>query len=95
MNITDDIRDQDFKNGMLKSAFDLGDNGVGDRDNFQPDWDSIFLQELHGVALIAGDSHESVDSALAEVKGILGASVREVGTLQGDVRPGPQRGHEQ
>jgi Dyp-type peroxidase family len=94
INITDDIKDQNFKDGMLKGAENLGDNGVGSGASFQPDWDSTFLQELHGVALIAGDDHDSVDSALANVKSILGASVREVSTLQGDVRPGDERGHE-
>ena len=81
---------------MKADAGNLGDNGVREADgSFTPDWDNTFLQEIHGVALVAGDSHDSVNEALANVKDILGVSVSEISTISGDVRPGDQKGHEQ
>lgn len=48
---------------------------------------------------MAGDSFESVDGKLGEVKAILSdngtSSIAEVTTLAGDVRPGKEKGHEQ
>lgn len=80
---------------MIKDACGLGDRGTGGCSNFKPDWDAAFLQEIHGVTLVAGDSHDTVNSKLADVKQILGATVKEITTLSGDVRPGDQKGHEQ
>jgi len=97
LNITDDIKDSSFTSGMRNSAIrTLGDNQVTDPDGtVRPDWDDTFLQEIHGVALVAGDSHDSVNEALTNVKNILSNSVKEISTISGDVRPGDQKGHEQ
>ncbi|KAF2707322.1 DyP-type peroxidase [Pleomassaria siparia CBS 279.74] len=94
IGIVDDIKDPAFSNGMKNDAAVLGDNGVFGDDGFVPDWDAAFLEEIHGVALIAGDSHESVDEKLANVKDILKTTVKEISTLSGDVRPGDERGRE-
>ena len=81
---------------MLSDAFDLGDNGVQQSgESFQPDWDETFLQEIHGVTLVTGDSDDTVNEKLASVKDILSGSVTEIATVNGDVRPGDQAGHEQ
>jgi hypothetical protein len=65
-----------------------------------PDWDSHFLQEIHGVILISGESHETIRKKKQEIEDIFGvnsshASIKEIVTLQGDVRPGDQSAHEQ
>ena len=77
MNITDNIGDDAFTNGMAAKASDLGDKGT-------TQWDKTFLQELDGVALITGDSDNTVNQKLASVKQILSKSVKEVTTMTGD-----------
>jgi hypothetical protein len=51
------------------------------------------------VVLITGNSFESVNEKLSEVKSMFSSdgvsSITEVATLAGDVRPGDQKGHEQ
>lgn len=96
MNISDNIQDPTFTSGMREDAKNLGDSGAPGADGkFQPSWDAAFLQELHGVALVTGDSRDTVNQKLASVKQILSTSVKEVTTITGDVRPGDQKGHEQ
>lgn len=84
---------------MLKEAQDLGDKAIPDKPGFEPDWDAAFLQEIHGVILITGDTHYTLNSQLEDVKCILmknnNHTIKEIATLVGDVRPGDQRGHEQ
>jgi hypothetical protein len=80
---------------MIEDARNLGDNGVQSGEDFHPDWDDAFLQEIHGVGLITGDSRDSVNSKLASVKEILSDTVKEIATMSGDVRPDDQAGHEQ
>ncbi|KNZ82347.1 Peroxidase 1 [Termitomyces sp. J132] len=89
-----------FKQGQQQTAQKLGDKGAGNP--FVPDWEPEFLQDIHAVILISGDSHTTVDEKLDEVKknfGIGGnqqnpASIKEVTTIRGDVRPGEESGHE-
>lgn len=85
------IGDKKFTDGMAIDAKNLGDNMKGDT----PDWDSTFLQEIHGVALVTGDSHDTLNQKMADVKDILKDTVKEISTVSGDVRPGDQKGHEQ
>lgn len=74
----------------------LGDREVQqDNGTFQPDWEGTFMQDIHGVALVTGDSHDTVNEKLSSVKDVLSGSVAEISTLSGDVRPGDQMGHEQ
>jgi hypothetical protein len=80
---------------MRDDAQRLGDNGVDTDTDFLPDWDDAFLQEIHGVGLITGDSRETVNGKLASVKDILSDTVKEIATIVGDVRPDEQAGNEQ
>lgn len=81
---------------MKSGASNLGDNGVQQADGtFQPDWDDTFLQEIHGVTLVTGTDHDTVNEKLASVKDVLSGAVTEISTLSGDVRPGDEAGHEQ
>lgn len=86
--------DQDFKNGQRADATPagLGDNIAN--------WDPAFLQDIHAVILVSGDTHKSVDKKFQQVKDIFGvgsakSSIKELKTIVGDVRPGKEDGHEQ
>jgi hypothetical protein len=93
--------DANFLNGQKADAESLGDKGSGTGPSFVPDWDPAFLQEIHGVILVSGDSHSSVNKALSEAKIAFGIasldepSIKEVISIVGDVRPGKESGHEQ
>jgi len=86
-----------FKVGQKADATNLGDPKKADGN---PDWDPAFLQEIHGVILIAGNSHLNVNKKKLEIETLFGvntplASIKEVTSIIGDVRPGDQHGHEQ
>ena len=72
-------------------------NNLGDPKSAdgKPDWDSHFLQDIHGVILISGDSHGTTDKKKAEIDKIFGSSIKEIITIRVDVRPGAEDGHEQ
>ncbi|KAF2736410.1 Dyp-type peroxidase [Polyplosphaeria fusca] len=92
------LNDVIFDNGMKQDAKELGDNNANPGADFKPDWDPAFLQDIHGVVLIAGDSFDTTSKKLADVKASLStnsvSSIIEVATLAGDVRPGENSGHE-
>jgi Dyp-type peroxidase family len=77
-------------------------NNLGDptqANGTTPDWDAAFLQDIHGVILIAGDSHSTIEKKKAEIDLIFGvdtplASIKQIVNLRGDVRPGDEAGHE-
>ncbi|GLB42844.1 putative peroxidase [Lyophyllum shimeji] len=90
-----------FLLGQKEDAKNLGDKGTGDIPNFVPDWEPAFLQDIHAVILISGDSHGTVDKKLRQIKEIFGLapgnhkpSIKEVIAVVGDVRPGNQSAHE-
>ena len=67
---------------------------------FVPDWIPAFKNPVHGVIIISGNSELTVAASHATVAGIfnigtLRATLHEVLTLKGNVRPGDQKGHEQ
>ena len=73
-------------------------NTLGDpksADGKTPDWDPHFLQDIHGVILISGDSHVTTDKKKAEIDLIFNTSIKEIIAIRGDVRPGAEDGHEQ
>ncbi|PVH96478.1 peroxidase TAP [Periconia macrospinosa] len=94
IGLTETIGDSLFQSGQRADAEGLGDEGTGTGSSYQPKWDADFLQEIHGVALITGDSHETVDEKLKSVKDLLSGSIKELHTITGDVRPDDQKGHE-
>ncbi|KAJ3494915.1 hypothetical protein NLJ89_g10713 [Agrocybe chaxingu] len=87
-----------FKIGQKRDAVtNLGDKT---RSDGQPDWDEKFLQDLHGIILISGESHVSIEKKKLDVEAIFHvhtpkASIQEITTIRGDVRPGDQSAHEQ
>ena len=67
---------------------------------FEPDWLPAFKKDIHGLILVTGDSHETVNAVMSDVKKIFSvgtpqAVIHEVLQLVGDVRPGKESGHEQ
>lgn len=101
MGIKDDIGDTAFDAGMLADAANLGDEGTtSSTGTFTPDWIPAFKNDIHGVFLVTGDRHGTVHETLHEIKKIFRvgahhASIHEVLSLVGDVRPGKEKGHEQ
>lgn len=92
--------DPNFLAGQKADAFNLGDKGTGTGKDFVPDWDPAFLQQIHGVILISGDSHGTVNKKLHQIKQLFHIesshpSIKEVTSIVGDVRPGKQSAHEQ
>lgn len=101
MGIDDSVLtgDANFLGGQKADAHSLGDKGTGIGPNFVPDWKPAFLQEIHGVILVSGESHKSVNKAIQEAKQAFGvltskASIKEVISTSGDVRPDKEAGHE-
>jgi hypothetical protein len=100
MGITDDIGDSVFNGGMLADAENLGDKGTKSSGPFDPQWLDEYKEEIHGVILVTGDCHQTVKGKLEEIKDIFSvgegdATVHEVLSVVGDVRPGKLSAHEQ
>ncbi|KDQ59140.1 hypothetical protein JAAARDRAFT_57097 [Jaapia argillacea MUCL 33604] len=91
LGVTDDIKDSAFTAGQLADAPNLQDVPIS--------WDLAFKRVIHGVILVTGDSHESVDKIIQHVEALFGvhlphATILEVLRIRGDVRPGAEKGHE-
>ena len=83
---------------MLADAANLGDQGA--TATSPPDWIPAFKQDIHGMFLVSGNHHETVEEKLEEVGRIFSlnghnATIHEVIRIVGDVRPGKEKGHEQ
>ncbi|KAF4612368.1 hypothetical protein D9613_003959 [Agrocybe pediades] len=101
LNINDaNLVDTAFLGGQkLDAGANLGDKGTGSGPSFVPDWEEPFKKDIHGVFLVAGDSHDTVNKKIGEIKQIFGVgghtpSLTEVTTIVGDARPGDQSAHE-
>jgi len=91
--------DQPFLDGGLKDSQGLNDKGTGTGASFVPDWEEPFKQKLHGVIVIAGESHHSVDKKIHEIESIFRvgtplASILKITSVTGDARPGSLSAHE-
>jgi len=100
MGINDKIGDASFETGMLADSPELGDQGTQTANVFTPDWIPAFKQDIHGMFLVSGNRHETVDEKLEEVGEIFSlkshnATIHEVTRIIGDIRPRKQKGHEQ
>jgi hypothetical protein len=94
------LSDSAFLTGQRADAEGLHDKGTGTGPSYVPDWEQPFKQEIHGVILVAGDSHATIDKKLRDIKHIFGVgghkhSIKEITTVRGDTRPGDQSAHEQ
>ena len=88
LGVTDDLGDKAFKNGQFVDADNLGDPGTV---NWKPAFKGT---NVHGVFLIASDSTILTDAMILFLTGILGSDITEQYRLLGNVRPGPEAGHE-
>jgi len=93
------LSDSAFLAGQRADAEGLHDKGTGTGPSYVPDWEQPFKKEIHGVFLLAGDSHATIDKKLHDIKNIFGVggpkpSIKEITTVRGDTRPGDQSAHE-
>lgn len=101
MGIDDkNLNDEHYAIGQRKDSEALKDKGTGQGTTFVPDWDEPFKKALHGVLIITGECHQSVDKAIQQIEGIFNIhstspSIRKVAAIRGDVRPGDLSAHEQ
>ena len=97
------IDDSSLATSGAKDPFIIGQEqdaltNLGDpksADGKTPDWDPHFLQDIHGVILISGDSHGTTIKKKVEIDLIFRHSIKEIITIRGDVRPGAEDGLEQ
>lgn len=99
IGITDDIGDPAFNAGMLADAGELGDKGRRTSNGFDPEWLVEYKKEIHGVIMVAGDCHKTVEGKLEEIKDIFSvgekdSTIQKVISVVGDVRPGAVSAHE-
>jgi len=95
LGVTESLGDNDFDQGQLAAAKALGDTGTTDTSgNFVPDWLPPFKSEIDGLVLIAGDSKETITEQKNKVEHVLGKTIKEVLVVEGQVRPGKEKGHE-
>jgi Dyp-type peroxidase family len=88
LNVTDNLNDTKFTNGQLVDVPNLGDPGT-------TNWVPQFTQDnIHGLFLIASDQLQFVDAAVTVIEFLFGSSMTEIYSLQGNVRPGNETGHE-
>ncbi|KAJ7904803.1 dye-decolorizing peroxidase precursor [Mycena leptocephala] len=87
LGVEDDLGDTDFQAGQFSETSTIGDNPSL--------WDSAFAgTQIHGVFLLASDTVDNINTELANIQSILGASITEIHRLQGAARPGAEEGHE-
>ncbi|KAI0648827.1 peroxidase TAP [Trametes meyenii] len=101
LGITDNIGDNAFVNGQFSDAQNLGDSGTTGTDGFVPDWIPAFKnhKNIHGVILISGDCDATIAITRLAVEAIFNfgahnATLHEIITIKGTVRPGVESGHE-
>ena len=99
-----DIDDSTLRPGGALDPFFVGQQKeavahLGDpkkSDGTTPDWDERFLQDIHGVIIITGDSPETVEAKKEAVYGIFHSnSVNEIIPVFGEGREDPFSAHEQ
>ncbi|KAI0833770.1 peroxidase TAP [Trametes gibbosa] len=99
LGITDDLGDSAFKKGQFQDSQFLGDKGTTVNGQFVPDWIPAFKTTIHGVILISGDCAATLAATRLVVEAIFNfgahnATIHELITLTGTVRPGDESGHE-
>ena len=88
LGFNDTLGDPTFAAGQFVDAPALGDPGTA---NWVPAFKGT---NVHGLFILASDSTLLIDAELAAIGLLFGDSLSELYTLQGQVRPGDQEGHE-
>ena len=93
---------------MFSGAKDLGDP-IEPGSQFTPKWDKnwipgaivkdatgkdVIVKDIHGLIMVTGDNPNRVENRLNEIKDHF-SSASSVHQLEGNIRPGDQKGHEQ
>ncbi|KLO19160.1 Dyp-type peroxidase [Schizopora paradoxa] len=95
LGVTESLGDVDFENGQRKDAHNLGDTFITDSSGQSvPDWLPAFKSGVDGVILIGGDSLPSIFEQKNKVEHILGNTIHEALVVEGQARPGKEKGHE-
>ncbi|SMQ48323.1 unnamed protein product [Zymoseptoria tritici ST99CH_3D7] len=92
LNLT--TNDQDFEAGMRATAVDkLADpkSPMSSDPIWDPEWHG---HEIHGVLLVAGNTPALVKEKLDRIVKLFDGSIKLAFKLDGQVRPGEQKGHE-
>jgi hypothetical protein len=97
--MTESLDDAAFARGQKADSSDLGDPRDPSQ-SAEPNWIPEFKEQIDFVILITAETSPSLTERLQRVETILGmntdkASVRQIIALEGNVRPGPNKGHEQ
>lgn len=84
---------------MKLDAAALGDP-TSPTDPTDPKWIDVYKQKIDFVLDVAGDSWNTVNQQWKKIEGIFGigtnhSTVTVIHTVDGNVRPGDQEGHEQ
>jgi hypothetical protein len=88
-----------FKKGQKAEAISLGDPADAVK-HHEPDWLPEFKETIDLIILVTGDSKERVEERVHRINKIFAlgteaASLKSVITLDGAVREGKDKGHEQ
>jgi len=100
LGINDNLQDPIFSAGQLADASKnfaddgLADPGVVTGSKTDPAWDPAFKQTIHGCILVTGDSIVTVAKRLLQIDTIFASSYKKLVTIDGNVRPGSESGHE-
>ncbi|KAF8869718.1 hypothetical protein CPB84DRAFT_1803607 [Gymnopilus junonius] len=87
LGVTGNVGDPRFDtHNMLDDKALLGDQGV---------WDPVFRDgELHGVVIVCAKEKDTYDKAVQATKDLFSKSIDVKGIVEGNVRPGSNRGKE-
>lgn len=87
LGITANLGDTPFNRGQFADASNLGD--------VLSNWISAFAgTKVHGVFLIASDSSSNLVAMVKWLETLFGTDMTKLYTLQGNIRPPPNDGHE-
>lgn len=87
LGIHDDVNDTDFRMGQFASAPVLAENTDNWVDQFKG-------TKVHGVFMIASDSQNLMMGQSRSIQNQFGRSINILYSIQGQMRPGNQAGHE-
>ncbi|KAF8494772.1 hypothetical protein JB92DRAFT_2995234 [Gautieria morchelliformis] len=86
--VNDTLGDPVFAGGQFADAGNLGDPGT-------VNWVQAFKgTNIHGLFILASDSSVLINIELVAIKVLFGSSITLQHSLQGQIRPGNQEGHE-
>lgn len=91
LNLTDYLHDEAFHRGQKRDAKDLGDAGSERNGVFQPDWDTKYLEDIHGVFQITAHNNNKGTEFVSNLRKAFAhsAGIKQVLYLSTKFRPDP------